>query len=166
MIRKFVYGLMVLGLLSLAVDWTMAGYWPIGLVLLVLTPLSLFLVKRRFLPTLSLVLALTVCMAAFGLWRAINLSLALLSVFCALAGWDLDGFSRRLSLASPEDNPASIAWQHLLRLSLVLLLAAGVSYQALSIHYETSFEWVVILVVFAFSGIGALTAWLRNRESE
>jgi hypothetical protein len=163
--RFFVYGLLTLGLLSLAADWTLPGYWFVGLILLILTPLNLFLVKRKFIPTLSLVLVLTVLLAAVGLWCGIDLSLALLAVFCALAAWDLDSFSRRLSFASAEDNPASIERRHLLRLGLVLLLGAGLSYLSLSIHFESSFERAVVLVIFAFTGIGALVNWLRNRES-
>jgi hypothetical protein len=165
MTRFFIYGLLTLGLLSLAADWTLAGYWPIGLAVLILIPLSLFLVKWEFTPTLGLTLALTVLLAAVGLWREIGLSLALLSVFCALAAWDLDSFSRRLSFAAAEDNPASIERQHLLRLGLVLLLAAVVSYLALSIHYVPGFERAVILVIFTFTGIGALVSWLRRKES-
>jgi hypothetical protein len=163
--RFFVYGLLALGLLSLAAGWTLAGYWPVGLALSILTPLSLFLVKRKFVLTLSLVFTLTVLLAAFGLWRKLDLSLALLAVVCALAAWDLDSFSRRLSFASAEDDPASIERRHLLGLGLVLLLAVGVSYQALSIRYQSSFEKAVILVIFTFGGIGALVSWLRRKES-
>jgi hypothetical protein len=163
--RFFTYGLLVLGLLSLAAGWTMAGYWSIGLVLLILTPLNLFLVIRKFVPALSLFFALTVLMAAFGLWRKIDLSLALLAVFCALAAWDLDSFSRRLSFASTDDHPASIERRHLLWVSLILLLAVGVSYLALTIRYESNFERAVILVIVTFGGIGALVGWLRRRES-
>jgi hypothetical protein len=163
--RSFVYGLLTLGLLSQAAGWTMAGYWSVGLTLLILTPLSLFLVKRKFVPTLSLVLTLTVLMAAIGLWCKVDLSLALSAVFCALAAWDLDGFSRRLSFASAEDNPAFIERQHLLRLSLILLFAASVSYLALLIRYESNFERAVVLVIVTFGGIGALVGWLRRKES-
>lgn len=165
MTKVLVSGLLTLGLLSLAIGWTMAGYWPVGLTLLILTPLSLFLVKRKFIPTLSLALVLIVLLASFGLWRKLDLSLALLAVVCALAAWDLDSFSRRLALASAEDDPASIERQHLLHLGLVLLLAVGVSYLSPFIRFESNFERAIILVVFTFTGIGALVHWLRNRES-
>jgi hypothetical protein len=163
--RFLVYGLLTLGLLALAAAWTMAGYWPVGLSLLILTPLSLYLVKRKYLPALSLALVLVVLAAAIGLWRKLDLSLALLAVFCTLAAWDLDSFSRRLSFASAEDNPTLLERQHLLRLSLILLLAAGISYLSISIHVESSFEWSAILVIATFTGIGALVSWLRHRES-
>jgi hypothetical protein len=163
--RFLVYGLLTFGWLSLAVGWTMAGYWLVALAVLALIPISLFLIKRKYLPTLGLTLALTILLAAFGLWRKIDLSLALLAVFCALAAWDLDSFSRRLAFASAEDDPASIERRHLLSLGLVLLFAVGVSYQALSIRYESSFERAVILVILTFGGIGALVSWLRRKES-
>ena len=165
MTRFFVYGLLTLGLLSLVAGWTMAGYRPVGLILLILTPLSLFLVKRKYVPTLSLALALIVLLAAFGLLCDIDLSLALLAVFCALAAWDLDSFSRRLSFASAEDNPTFIERRHLLEVSLVLLFAVGVSSLSLSIRFESGFERAAVLAIFAFSGIGGLVNWLRLRES-
>jgi len=163
--RFLVSGLLTFGLLALAVDWLLAGYWPVGLLLLALTPLGLFLVKRKFIPTLSLFLALTVLLAAFGLWRKLELSLALFSVFCALAAWDLDGFSRRLALASAADQPALLERRHLLGISLVLLVAVGVSYLPFLLRFESNFEWAILLVVLTFGGIGALVHWLRNRES-
>ena len=165
MTRFFVYGLLTFGLLSLAAGWTLAGYWPVGFILLTLTPLSLFLVKRKYVPTLSLALALIVLLAAFGLLCDIDLSLALLAVFCLLAAWDLDSFSRRLSFASAEDHPASIEGQHLLRLGLILLLAAGLSYLSLSIRFQSNFERAAVLAIFAFGGIAALVSWLRTKES-
>lgn len=165
MTRFLLYGLLMLGLLSLAADWTMAGSLPVGLSLLVLTPLSLYLVKRKFLPALSLSLALTVLLAAFGLWRGLSLPLALLAVFCVLAAWDLDSFSRRLLFASAEDNPISVERRHLLGVSLLLLLAAGFISLALIAHYKSSFEWAAVLVIITFTGIGALVSWLRRKES-
>jgi hypothetical protein len=153
------------GLFCLAADWTLAGYWPVGLGLLAWLILSLFLLQRKFTPTLSLSLVLTILLAAIGLWRAINFPLALLSVFSILAAWDLDSFSRRLALAAEEDDPAVLERQHLLQLGLALLLAVVVSAGALFIRYESSFERAVILVVFTFGGIGALVQWLRRKES-
>jgi hypothetical protein len=163
--RFFVYGLLALGLVSLAAGWTLAGYWQVGFALLVLTPLGLFLVKRKFIPAPGLILALTVLLAAIGLWRGVGLPLALLAVFCALAAWDLDGFSRRLLFASAEDHPTFIERRHLLQLGLVLLFAAGLSFLALSIRFQSNFEKAVLLALIAFGGISALVQWLRSRES-
>lgn len=165
MTKALVYGLLTVGLLSLAADWTLVGYWQVGLVLLVLTPLGLYLIKRKYIPTLGLFLALTVLTAAFGLWSQIDLSLALLAVFCTLAAWDLDNFSRRLAYASAEDDPAALERQHLLWIGLVLLLAAGLSFLSPSIHFQSNFERAVLLVVVMFAGIGALVSWLRRREA-
>ena len=88
-----------------------------------------------------------------------------MAVFCALAAWDLDSFTRRLSFASAEDHPAIIEGQHLLRLSLVLLFAAGTSYLSLSIRFQSNFERAAVLAIFAFGGIAALVSWLRMKES-
>src|SRR5450759_3422958 len=103
MTKYFLYGSLILGLSALAVGWTIAGYWLVGLAVSILVPLSLFLVNRKFRPTLGLALTLTVLAAATGLWARVNLSLALTAVVCVLAAWDLDGFSRRLAFACVED---------------------------------------------------------------
>ncbi|MCX6068706.1 MAG: hypothetical protein NT121_23650 [Chloroflexi bacterium] len=164
MTRLFIYVLITLGFSSLAIGWMMAGFWSIGLILLILLPVSLFLVKRKFSPAAALVLSLTVFAAAIGLWRGLSLFLALTAVLCALAAWDFDSFSRRLSFAPAQDEPQLLERQHLLWLSLVLILSVGISWLALSIHIKFNFEWAILLVVVMFSGISALVSWLRRKE--
>ena len=161
MTKNFVYVSLALALVCQALGWIIAGYWPMGLIVLCLVPLSLFLLERKFRPITALVLMVSVLTAAIGLWLGIGLSLALLAVVCALAAWDLDGFSRRLVFASAEDDPPRLERQHLMQVSLALLLGIGIDLASQSIRYAFGFEWALTLAILAFCGIGALVNGMR-----
>jgi hypothetical protein len=165
MLNFFVYILLVFAILFLSAGWALLGYWQAGLFLLLLIPVSLVLLKLKFLPICSLVLTLSVLLSALGLWRGFDISLALAGVLSALAAWDLEGFSHRLALVPAEDNPLLVERRHLLGLGLILLLGSAINFLSFSMQFVFSFEWAVVLVVATFIGIGALVNWLRNRES-
>lgn len=164
MSRSLVFVFLLLGFLSLAAGWTLAGFWPLGLILLLLLPLSLSAVKRKFPPALSLSLALLVLAAAVGLWRGLNFFLALAVVSCALAAWDLEAFARRLAEVPPQDQPEQVERRHLLGLGLVFLLAVVLAGLAQVIRFESSFESATLLALLAFGGLAALINWLKTRE--
>ena len=164
MIKILVYILLAFAILFLSAGWTLLGYWPVGLFLLLLIPVSLVLLKLKFSPICSLVLTLSVLLSALGLWRGSDISLALAGVLSALAAWDLEGFSHRLALVPAEDNPLLVERRHLLGLGLILLLGSAINFLSFSMRFVFSFEWAVVLVVATFIGIGALVNWLRNRE--
>lgn len=164
MSRNLVFAFLIFGFLSLAAGWTLAGFWPMSLVLLLLLPLSLYSIQRKFSPTLSLALAFLVLAAAVGLWRGLNLFLALTVVFSALAAWDLEAFSGRLAAVPPQDQPEQVERRHLLGLGLVFLLALALAGLAQVIRFKTSFESATLLALLAFGGLAALVNWLKNRE--
>ena len=155
---------LIAGFLFLAAGWALSGNWPVGL-FLVLLPLGLLLLKRIFPAALSLALALAVFLAAFGLWRELNLPLAVGGVLCVLAAWDLEHFSRQLVFANAENGQPLIERQHLLQLGVVLGLGLGISVLSQSIRIVFNFEWAVVLAVVTFAGISSLVGWLRNKES-
>lgn len=164
MIASFIYLLIGIGFLSLAWGWTLTIYWPVSIVLLVLTPLGWYLVKRKVTPTLSLLLALGTVAAAVGLVFKMPLFPALTGLLGLLAAWDLDGFSRRLSFAAPQDEPAVLELRHLLRVGLVLALGTGLSLVVLNIRLRFNFELAVGLVLLTFAGVATLINWLRQIE--
>ena len=164
MSRSLVFVFLLLGFLSLAAGWTLAGFWPMGLILLLLLPLSLSAVKRKFPPALSLSLALLVLTSAVGLWRGLNLFLALAVVSCALAAWDLEAFARRLAEVPPEDQPEQVERRHLLGLGLVFLLAVALAGLAQVVRIQANFESAALLALLAFGGLAALINWLKTRE--
>lgn len=164
MTRFLVYGLLGIGFLALAGGWALTDFWPVSLLLLVLTPLFLYLVKRKIIPTLSIALVLGAMAAAFGISFGMRLPYALGGVVLLLAAWDLDGFSRRLALAAPQDEPDFIQRQQLLRLGLVILFGLGTSLFVLNVRLQFNFELAIGLVVLVFASLAALLAWLKKIE--
>jgi hypothetical protein len=149
----------------LAAGWLAAGDWLVGLgQLLAVLPLGLLL-RRNFRASGGLALGFFLMAAAAGLWRGMPLALALAGVMSALAAWDLEAFSRRLALASGEDDAPRIERSHLARLALILALGAGFSLATQVVDLKFSFEWAAVLVMITFAGIGALIRWLRSREN-
>ena len=164
MTKIFIYATLILALISLAAGWILARYWSMGLVFLGAVPVSIFLVIRKFRPLLTLLLVITVFAAGIGLWARIDHYLALTSVICILAAWDLDDFSTRLVFASSEDNPRMIEQKHLIQVGLVLLIGVSISLLSHFIHYVFSFEWVLLLAILAFYGIGVMVNGMRLVE--
>jgi hypothetical protein len=79
--------------------------------------------------------------------------------------WDLAEFYIRLRLASPDDDISRLERGHLSRLAVLALGGGGLSAFALTLHFNPSFEWIVILMVFSIWGIGRMVSWLINKES-
>jgi hypothetical protein len=159
-----VYGLLGIGYSALAFGWFLIAFWQVSLALLILTPLSLYLVYRKFAPTLDLALALAVIAAAIGLARQMPLPYALSGVVCLLAAWDLDRFNLRLAFAAPEGEPASLQRRHLLQLGVVLLIGVGLSLAVLNLRLKFNFELAIGLVLLVFASLAALINWLRKIE--
>lgn len=164
MTRFLVYGCTGIGLLTLAAGWATTEFWPVGIVLLLLTPLSLYLVKRKFTPALDIALTLGVISAALGISAGTTLPYALTGVLTLLAAWDLDGFSRRLAFAAPPDGPEAIQTRHWLWLGIMLLLGLGISLFVLNIRLQFNFELAVGLVVLVFASLAALLGWLSKLQ--
>ena len=158
------YVLLVLGLVALSAGWMAAGYLPFGLLILLLLPVTLIFMRRKYLPTLGFLLISVVVLAAVGVWARLSFWLMLAALMCTLAAWDLDEFSRRLVLAPVEDNPLQLERQHLYRLGLVLGLGLGLNLLSQLIRIESGFEWSLVLAVLAFVGISTLVMGLKNRE--
>ncbi len=165
MTKFLLVSFLMMGVMLLTAGWLLLpGIWPVGWLLVLLLPVGLFLLKRKFPATMNLALVLLCGAAALGLWKGMNLALAFAGMLCVFAAWDLDSFSHRLAFASVEDGPFLIERQHLLRLSLILGLGVVISLASFFIRFSFRFEWVVVLAVLTFLGIGALVNWLRTKE--
>jgi hypothetical protein len=162
MIDWLVYGLLGIGYLSLAIGWTMKTFWSASISLLILIPLGLFLVKRKYAPTLGIFFALAVIFAAFGISLHVPLPYAFTGVLCLLAAWDLDDFTRRLAFASPQDNPGSWQQQHLLQLGLVILFGVGACLVVLNIRLKFNFDLAIGLILLIFASLAVLLSWLHK----
>lgn len=165
MTKPLVPVFLILSVSFLSAGWLQLGIWPVAPILVLLLIAGLWLRSKQKLPAmLNLALFLLVGLTAFGLWRGLDLSLAIVAVLSVLVAWDLEYFSQRLAFASADDGAQLLERDHLLQLGLILSLGLGLSLASLSIHIVSSFEWAVVLAVITFAGIGALVNRLWNRE--
>ncbi|WP_303773091.1 hypothetical protein [Anaerolinea thermophila] len=100
------------------------------------------------------VLFLIVCMEnALLPFFQISPFLALLSVVCGLASWDLHAFARRMSALKDPDLIARFERHHLMRLGLTLFGGLVLGAAGLTIHFRLGFFVAFLL------GIAALLAF-------
>jgi hypothetical protein len=85
------------------------------------------------------------------------------SIFASLT-WDLDGFYYHLLKSSPEDDTATLEKRHLVRLILTVMVGVILIVFALIVRLKTSFEWLVILMLFIFWGIGRVVNRLLMKD--
>jgi hypothetical protein len=85
----------------------------------------------------------------------------LLGALFALVAWDVAEFQFRLVLASKEDNTRALEQRHLLRLLSIFAGGGTLSIVVLNFHIKSSFEWTMVLLIFAVWGIGRVVAWLQ-----
>jgi hypothetical protein len=74
------------------------------------------------------------------------------AIFILLAA-DLSDFDARLNLAAPEDDVAGLQRRHFLRLLVFALTGGALSAAALALHISYTFEWSVVLIIFAVWGL-------------
>lgn len=86
----------------------------------------------------------------------------MLGAIFALVSWDLGEFHFRLNLASKDDDTHALEKQHLLRLLFILMGGGTLSIVVLTLHFKSSFEWTVILMIFTVWGISRLVVWLQK----
>ncbi len=150
-------GLLAAGYFLVGLAWSALGLlifgilWTVGLAL-----------RWDWFPPLALFAAFAA--AAFGLLLDLSTGFLISGALFALASWDLAEFSLRLRKASPEDNLAALERRHLARLALLVLAGGGLSAFALTIHLTPSFEWIVVLMIFAVWGVGRMVDWLLKKE--
>ncbi len=164
MARWLVYLLFGLGYAMLALGWALVLIWPFSLGLLCLAGLGLFAVKKKFHQALDLGFALGVMAAATGISLEMPFPYALGAVLSLLAAWDIDHFSRRLTLAASQDDPRAMLGRHLGQLGLVLLVGLAASLIVLEIRFQFNFELAIGLVLLVFASLAALINWLRKTE--
>jgi hypothetical protein len=95
-------------------------------------------------------------------WQLILLYLAALFSYLS---WDMADFYFRMRQASLEDNITKIENRHLDRLAIVTFLGVILSVVTLLVHIKLSFEWMVVLLLFAVWGIGRAVNWLLKKSS-
>jgi hypothetical protein len=151
-------GLLAAGHFRSGLDWSAAGLLVFGILWIVGLAL-----RWGWIPPLGMFVAFGV--AAAGLFLDPLPVFLVFGALFALLAWDLAEFYLRLRLASPEDDIAALEKPHLLRLCVLVLAGGVLSAFALMLHLKPSFEWMVVLMVFAVWGVGRMVYWLLNKES-
>lgn len=88
----------------------------------------------------------------------------LLGALFALVSWDAAEFQFRLVLASKEDDTRALEQRHLLRLLTIFAGGGILSIVVLTLHLRPSFEWIMILMIFAVWGISRMVDWLQKEN--
>lgn len=109
-------------------------------------------------------IALTVSAAAGTFWGVAPIWL-LVAVAAALAAWDLDHFTHRLSSVEESTYTRALARQHFTRLAIAAAAGLGLGIIALNVQVELSFRWAIGLALALFIGLGQVVRRLR-RETD
>ena len=164
MTRPVMFGVWIGGFALAAYAWILAGIYPVAIALLVLSPLSLYTVKRKWRWAPGLTFAALTLSAAFSVWRQAPILPPLLTILLATGAWDLADFSKRLAFASPEDLPENIERQHLLRLAGILALGGLFTVTVYNIDITLNFDRLLPLILLSVAGLGLLVAAMRLRD--
>ncbi len=156
MTSLFLYGSTLLSLGLVVSAYSLAGLSLPAFLLGVLGSIWIVgLIRRwKWIPLVGLVSIYG--FAAAGFFLGLSGVLMLLGTIFGLFAWDLSDFSVRLRLAASEDDVPGLERRHTLRLLLVLLSGVVLSAVALLEHIRLSFEWMVVLIVFAVWGFGRM----------
>jgi hypothetical protein len=139
-----------------------AGFTIPGLVLALLSPLSLYSIKQNWRWAPSAALAIVTVISAYLVARGFSPLLSLIAILCCLAAWDLSDFQTRLPFASTEDSPLALEQSHLLRLIPTLVAGFLFSWAALTFELTLNFDRVILLIIFGVAGLGLLVSFLRQ----
>ena len=173
-------GLLATGLFANGLPWFGAGVICFGILWIA----GLALVWK-WIPSIGLVIGygvaaialLQIPVSGFGSYLSSGVSIVpsqgnpgiseavfLLGALFALVAWDAAEFQFRLVLASKEDNTHALEQRHLLRLLSIFAGGGILSIVVLNLHIKSSFEWTMVLLIFAVWGIGRVVAWLQKEN--
>jgi hypothetical protein len=162
-IFRFVFAILSVGFLA-------AGYyyaslvWPaVGLLFFGMLWLTGLVFNWDWVLPIGLYVAFGV--AAIGLFLSLSPLILVSSAIFALLAWDLGEFHLRLCKASAEDDISRLEHPHLVRILLIALAGGALTALSLTLRFNLSFEWLVILMFFAVWGIGRMVNWLLKKES-
>jgi hypothetical protein len=160
---RFVAPILSVGLL--AAGYFLSGLvWPVvGLLVLGVFWIVGLAFRWDWVPLLGLFAAFG--SATLGLFIDISPVFLISASIFALLAWDLAEFHKRLRKGSPEDDLAALEKRHFLRVAALALAGGLLSAFALTLHLKPSFEWMVILMLFAVWGISRMVDWLLKKGS-
>jgi hypothetical protein len=120
--------------------------------------------SRRWAWPASMGLVVFMVLAGMGAWIRMSPILIAFSVLGSLFAWDLDGYSRHLRNAAPEDPLKLFEKAHLQRLAILAGTGLILIVVAVSFHVQISFGWMFLLALVAVLGLIQLVDRLRRGE--
>ena len=158
--------LLAIAIVILGVSFTLQGFWPWGLVI-VLAGLLWWIAEQQlgWHWASSFGLVVLALAAAAGYWFGIHVILMLAVVILALSAWDLDAFVERLAQSPPEDSPNVLARGHLRRLIIINTVALALAAFSLTIELRFNFAIAFLLgLLMAFSLNRLLVSLSKNNQ--
>jgi hypothetical protein len=132
------------------------GHWLVAALSLLLALLWWFLRQFELSGLPALGLTVFVFAAVLGVLADLPSWLMLLSVTAALAGWDLERFSRRLKMVSRLEDTTALQEAHRRRLAGVCVAGAAAGLLALNIQVQLSLLPTMVLALLLVFALGRI----------
>jgi hypothetical protein len=142
---------------SLGTGYTLAGFWQI-LPLLLLILLFGMLEKKRFWSATGFLLVYVV-LAAIGVVADLSVELMIIACTFALASWELIQFEQSLDGNSLLETSTPLEKHHMRSLALAGSVGLLLAFTSIYIHLQLSFSMIIFLVLIT---IGCLTYGIRH----
>jgi hypothetical protein len=142
--------------LALALGYALHPVWAGAALALAIGLLWLEGQRRGWDWTAELGLAGYIGLAAFGIWQKLPGGWMLVGVVAALAGWDLDHFTRQLRRAGRVVAEEQLTWSHLRLLLAVAGIGLLLGGLAIGFRIELGFGWALAAFALAILSLKAL----------
>jgi hypothetical protein len=163
--RVALFASIVLGIGSLALGYAGVG-WTVPAILILAFGAIWFYAQWRGWGWFSMAgqaLAVFLSGAAVGLLLEINLGWMFAGALFSLFAWDLNEFRNLLRFASVDSNVPGMEKRHLLRLSILAIVAIVLVLLIMFVHLHFNFGWLVLLALVATIGLTQLVSQFRQR---
>ncbi len=146
----------IIATLTLALGYGLIPLWS-GAMLVAIMGLAWLVWQQRRVGWLNdLGFAFMIVTAAVGVWWGAPAGWMLAGTVAALAAWDLARFDRRLAQVEQITGEGQLRRDHLERLLVVAGLGLGFGGLALSIQFELSLGWTILLGFLVVIGLGRI----------
>jgi len=149
-------GPIIIATLTLAFGYGLIPLWSGTMIVVVMGLVWLVGQLRRLGWLNDMSFALLIIAAAVGVWWSVPAGWMLAGTVAALAAWDLARFDRRLAHVEQITGERQLRRDHLQRLLLVTGLGLGFGALALSIQFELSLGWAILLGLLAVIGLSRI----------
>jgi hypothetical protein len=148
--------------LILALGYALISLWPGVIVIAILGLVWLVGQQRRVGWLHDFGFALFVVVAAVGVWWGAPAGWMLAGTVATVATWDLARFDRRLAQVEQITGEGRLRRDHLRRLLAAAGLGLGFGALALSLQFELSMGWVILLGLLVVVGLSRIVQVARR----